>query len=381
MGLTVKKVIKHQVGKPRTTMADEVDHQQEGVLLNNAVEEGIIRQEVHLIQDLEGWLLLNGLRGPDNDDQLDQGEFELAEQRQRLEEESNYTRQIHERIFRDAVREAERKQQMRRDFLDSLNDLPIDLTAADGTVTGVSLRKLAETCDTIYTLAGTWDNFSQDNKHMRFSLDGCSKACVEEFLSVLLDESKSAIDISAGSIVDCCLLAHYLCADELLKDITELLVASVDTSNCLSLCQLADRLNLPVLFERALAHMMDTIGDLERTETWDDFTPELRERVAAIKAAIESSVNCQSRLYFVSLEEYIAIFAERVQYFRERLAEAKEQHGETQPGTRAWCDAKSKIDRQETRVRTLEIALREHKKLFKAPPYRLTVMQESSVAT
>ena len=227
MGLTVKKVIKHQVGKPRTTMADEVDHQQEGVLLNNAVEEGIIRQEVHLIQDLEGWLLLNGLRGPDNDDQLDQGEFELAEQRQRLEEESNYTRQIHERIFGDAVREAERKQQMRLDFLDSLNDLPIDLTAADGTVTGVSLRKLAETCDTIYTLAGTWDNFSQDNKHMRFSLDGCSKACVEEFLSVLLDESKSAIDISARSIVDCCLLAHYLCADELLKDITELLVASV----------------------------------------------------------------------------------------------------------------------------------------------------------
>ena len=75
-------------------------------------------------------------------------------------------------------------------------------------------------------------------------------------------------------------------------------------------------------------------------------------------------MNCQSRLYFGSLEEYIAIFAEQVQYFRERLAEAKEQHQETLPESRAWCDAKAKIDRQETRVRTLEIALQEHKKLF-----------------
>jgi len=147
-------------------------------------------------------------------------------------------------------------------------------------------------------------------------------------------------------------------------------VASINTSNCLSLCQLADQLSLPVLFERSLAHMMETIGDLERAETWDDLTPELRDRIATIKTAIESSVNSQSRLYFGSLEEYIAIFAERVQYFKERLAEAKEQQEEATQGTPAWLDAQTKIERQEKRVRTLEIALREQKKLFTSKRHR-----------
>lgn len=337
-------------------MAAEGDHQL-------VVGDVIVEQDVLFIQDLEGWLQIHGLRGPD-DDQPDQGKGDVVRARQRLEEEASYERQVHEISFGDALREAEHTQQIRRDFLDSIQGLQIDLITADGTLAGISLRKLAEKCDTIYTLAGTWENFSNDKHNIQFSLDGYSKDTVQEFVAVLLDDSKSARDISADAIVDCCFLAHYLCADQFLNDITDVLLESIDTSNCLTLCQLGDRLNLPLLFERSLAHLMDTIGDLERSETWDDFTPELRDRIATIKSAIESSVNSQSRLYFGSLDEYIAIFAERVQYFQERLAEAKEQHQETSTGTPAWYDTKTKIDRQERRVRTLEIALQEQKKLF-----------------
>jgi hypothetical protein len=94
-------------------------------------------------------------------------------------------------------------------------------------------------------------------------------------------------------------------------------------------------------------------------------TPELRDRIVAIKGAFETSINTQSRLFFSSLDEYIAIFAERVQYYKERLADAKEQQQRVLPGTRMWLDVDCKIRKQEQRVRTLEIALSEQKKLFK----------------
>ena len=301
-GMAKKKQVPYVVARiKQSNMAEEQEGDHE-LLVGGGIEvveaddeDNMSVNEVHLIQDLEGWLRMNGLRGPD-DDQPAQGDFDVAQQRQRLEEESSYERQVHEIMFGDALREDERRQQTRRDFLDSIQELQIDLITADGPLAGISLQKLAERCDTIYTLAGTWQNFSNNKHNIHFSLDGYAKDTVQEFLTVLLDDSKTATDISAESIVDCCCLAHYLCADQLLTDITEVLIQSIDTSNCLTLCQLGDRLNLPVLFERSLAHLMDTIGDLERADTWDDLTPELRDRITTIKSAIESSVNSQSRL-------------------------------------------------------------------------------------
>ena len=378
------------------------------------------QQPDHLrLQDLEGWLLANGLRAappaaaaaaaaipnqqqqqphpqqqPQQDqDQPNQGANLAIEEQARLDAEENYTRRIHQQVFGAKIQQEEQKQRERRQFLATLEGWTIDLHTADkGIVAGLPLRRLAEHCDTLYKLAETWDNFSheennpqqqrQQSQRMSFSLDIYPRASVREFVSALLREeaeeeneattntntrTAAVQDISPSALVDCCLMAHYLCADRMLKDITDVLVQSIDTSNCLSLCRLADQLNLPVLFERSLAHMMQTIGDLESTDTWEDLTPELRDRIAAIKSAIESSVNdSQSRVYFASLDEYLAIFAERVQYFRERLAEAKEQQQQQSGthGTRAWFDAQTKIERQEERVRTLEIAFREHKQMF-----------------
>ena len=340
------------------------EEQQEGA--DPQVEE---HPERRRLLDLEGWLQFNGLRGPE-EDQPDQGASHAREERARLDEESRYTSRIHRQVFGDTDAEEEIKQKQRQEFLAAMNGSEIDLRMAGGEVReGLPLRRLAEQCEYIYTLADAWDNFAtEDNKRkMSFSLDAYPRDSVQELVSVLLDDGKTARDISSAALVDCCEMAHFLCADHLLKEITEILVASVDTSNCLSFCQLADKLSLTALFERSLAHMMETIGELESSEeVWDDLTPELHERIAAIKTAIESSVNdsSQSRVYFASLDEYLAIFAERVQYFRERLAEAKEQQEQSTHGTPAWYDAQKKIERQEQRVRTLEIALREQKKLF-----------------
>lgn len=205
---------------------------------------------------------------------------------------------------------------------------------------------------------------------MQFSLESFPTSSVQEFVDVVVDDSKSAMNISSDALVDCCLIARYVCAETMLDEIAEILIASIDTTNCLSLCQLADELNLNILFERSLAHMMDSIGDLVNSEAYDDLTPDLRERIATIKKAIESSIHSQSRLYFSSLDEYISIFAERVQYYRERLAEAKEQQQQQQSGTPVWIDAQTKIERQERRVRTLEIALSEQKSLFRSTRQR-----------
>lgn len=328
----------------------------------------VIVPERFRIQDLEGWLLNNGLRGID-DDVPDRGNVERDEETARVEECAQYARSIHCEAFRDAETENELKRGEKEKRLQSLKCTFVDLRTADGVIPGLPLDRLAEACDTILAMASLWHRFPSEET-MHFSLERFPKASVQEFVGVLLDDSKTVENISSGAIVDCCLIARYVCAEELLEDITEILIASIDTANCLSLCQLADELNLPVLFERSLAKMMDSMGELQNNEAWDYLTPELRERITAIKAAIESSIHSSSRLYFASLDEYISIFAERVQYYKERLSEAKEQQAQSRHGTPAWIDAQAKIDRQETRVRTLEIALAEQKMLFRSTSLR-----------
>lgn len=316
--------------------------------------------ESHRIQDLDGWLQNNGLRGLD-DDVPGRGSLVQEEERALVEEYDRYARTIHDEAFQNGDND-EREERERR--LKGMEHTLIDLRTADGVIPGLPLDRLAEASDTILTMANSWDKFSAEER-MHLSLENYPKSSVQQFVDVLLDDARTAADISSGAIVDCCLIAHYLCAERLLKEIIEILIASIDTSNCHSLCQLADELNVPILFERSLAHMMDSIGELETNDAWDDLTPELRIRIAAIKSAIESSINSRSRLFFASMDEYISIFAERVQYYQERLAEAKEQQQQlAQNGSTAWIDAQGKIDRQERRVRTLEIALAEQKKLF-----------------
>jgi hypothetical protein len=305
----------------------------------------------------------------------------------------------------------------------------------------VPLRPVAESCETVFVAA---------SRHSCTQLSLVSDGSVRELypesavahvLRVMLDEA-TVDETPDHHAVDCCRLAHYLQHSGLVDAYASILGRSVDSENCLSLLQLAEQLRLPSLWEKSLQQVLDTMDqvpvdaegdDSNSNRQPDDFmTSELRDRIVAIQTAIRSSVHgpCgsarpstplkdratlpppsdseqrpspSSRLFFSSVEEYVSIFAERVQYFRERLADAKAQRDELLGGggtsangtdsqlgaagrfvstrrdrffevpgglSRQYADdLQRKIERQERRVRTLEIALKEHKKLLLGGSY------------
>jgi hypothetical protein len=301
----------------------------------------------------------------------------------------------------------------------------------------VPLRPVAESCETVFVAASR-----HSCTQLSLVSDGSigelyPESAVAHVLCIILEEA-TVEETPDHHAVDCCRLAHYLQHSGLVEAYASILGRSVDAENCLSLLQLAEQLRLPSLWEKSLQQVLDTMdhvtvdaeGDDGNNRQPDDFmTSELRDRIVAIQTAIRSSVHgpCgsarpssslqdlplapdseqrpspSSRLFFSSVEEYVSIFAERVQYFRERLADAKAQRDELLGGggtpangtdsqlgaagrfvstrrdrffevpgglSRQYADdLQRKIERQERRVRTLEIALREHKKLLLGGSY------------
>mmetsp|Transcript_24214 Transcript_24214/g.40100 ORF Transcript_24214/g.40100 Transcript_24214/m.40100 type:complete len:273 (-) Transcript_24214:877-1695(-) len=257
----------------------------------------------------------------------------------------------------------------------------MDLVTADGgVISNLPVKDLAKECDTLRAFAtSSWGKFSTDKgggdddgdsviRKMRFKLEEFPKCRVQEFVDVVLSK-KEADMITSDSLVDCCQIAHYLMCPTVLAKIEQILMTSIDSANCLSLCQLADQLGLSALLELCLTHLMRTLDHLKDndSEAWDALTPELRYKIISIKTAMESSLHSRSRLYFSSLDEYLAIFAERVQYYQERLANAKDDQQSSsndEHGSTAWVYAQAKIAKQERRVRTLELALGEQRMMF-----------------
>ena len=182
-------------------------------------------------------------------------------------------------------------------------------------------------------------------------------------------------------LIDCCRLAHYLQCTPIVDEIVRsCLIPSVDTANCLSLVQLADSLELTNLLEASLSHMMQSLTNLEEHTVWDDFSPELKDRIGTIRMLLSESHpqhagsgtggSKLSKLYFTSFQEYLAIFAEQVEYYRERLHDAKTEQeryveesirGSVGPG---WRYAQNKIDMHERRVNSLRQLLAQQKRLF-----------------
>lgn len=322
--------------------------------------------EERRIEDIDGWLRTRGLGAPPT-------KVHLEEEAARLKEEEAYAESIHQSIFGDKDAIEQKRRQDKEATIKKWAGLTIDIRTEDGVIEGVPLPPLASTCDTIFVLASSWDSFAliKEKEQMYISIVRFSKESVLEFLA-LVSHTKEIDAVPANFIVDCCEIAHYLQGESALQSTVGVLLESVNSSNCLSIYQLADQLNLPLLSERALGHMMETLGDEHVLDAWDDLTPELKDRIEAIKMAIQSSGNSyQSRLYFGSLDEYISIFSERVQYFRERLMEAKEQLLLIEYGTRSWEDTSEKVQRQELRVRTLQRVLAEQKKMFLSKGIRI----------
>lgn len=241
------------------------------------------------------------------------------------------------------------------------------------TVSNVSLRLACQECEYIAMITQSAGNWTVDeNGNLSITVGDYPVESIQAFVGLMQangEESTSSIDpsISGETLVDMCRIAHFLCAERIVRVIHDELVACVDSSSCLPLCQLAEDLNLPRLMEASLARMMDS---LDNDAILDDLNADLCERIHQIKGAINSSLNSGSRLFFGSMEEYIAIFAERVSYLEERLLEAREQFAMAEADMSVFGrnDAHQKISRQAKRVKTLQTALNEQRKVLLSKP-------------
>eukprot|EP00541_Cyclophora_tenuis_P018839 CAMPEP_0116574804 /NCGR_PEP_ID=MMETSP0397-20121206/19602_1 /TAXON_ID=216820 /ORGANISM="Cyclophora tenuis, Strain ECT3854" /LENGTH=165 /DNA_ID=CAMNT_0004103619 /DNA_START=24 /DNA_END=521 /DNA_ORIENTATION=+ len=146
----------------------------------------------------------------------------------------------------------------------------------------------------------------------------------------------------------------------------KILFDSVDSDNCWSIIQFADRLQLHALFEEALSYMIALLGNIEEHAAWQDLSAHLQQRLVNIKKAISSGAltNDKKRLFFANTQEYLAIFEETVQYHRDRLNEAKLRQTETPENTNSWRYAQRNIEKQERFVKGLEAVMAEHQTVF-----------------
>jgi hypothetical protein len=311
------------------------------------------------IQDMQQYLQLHGLQDRAVGSLSEQN---MTEARQRVQDASTYQETVHKKFFR----EEEQANPDRRCFLDSIEQTEtIDIPTSTDVIREVPLKPLAKACDTLLTFLSFRQTQQREKQtRMSFALDSFQHESVVEFVGIVLGDLSSE-NVSADCVVECCEIARYMQCPTVLDQMVEILIRSIDHANCMSLCQLADRLDLPVLFETSMAKAMRSIGDLQYLEVWNDFNPELKSRIITIESLIKSSILTNgSRLYFASLDEYLAIFAENVQYYRERLDEAKERQSESLSKGDAWKDAQKKICKQEKRMLTLETVLKEQKEIF-----------------
>jgi hypothetical protein len=333
------------------------------------------------LNDNEEWLRLNGLRAADDHEYgsslSERNRFETLA---KLEAKEKYQREIHASAFKEALEDEALQQSIKTKSLHAWKDERIEIQSAQQSFL-VPLGALAEVSDTVYTMASSRRYMATNGRNeegtlcpVQLSLQEYSAGAVQEFLDLALGK-KSISNIQDTHVVDCCHLSHYLQCHAVLEGTNQVLLGQVDNENCLSLCQMADQLDLPDLFEKSLFHMLAWLDHLESQEAYADFSSELKGRIAGIRSIVTKQYQSRARqstaaaantrakkmlsLYFTSLDEYIAIFAETVQYHRERLEEAMEQNSIDYSHY-----TQSKIEKQELRVLTLVAMLKEQKRMF-----------------
>jgi hypothetical protein len=359
--------------------------------------------ERHLLHDLEHYV---HSRGIENDRDNLAPNLNHLESQQRVDAAQDYQDQVHKEVF-EAVNANcpghQREQtavEARKQLVDlyTANGTNVDIVVSEGNgvIEGVALHRLVEKCDTIFTMANSnlWTS-KEDSKQLvaskttpaqggttnnkevallEFELDP-----VREFLDILLDK-KTLDDINEDHIVACCRIAHFLQCNLMLDPIVKILIDSVDARNSLSLCNLADQLELPALFEASVACLMSSLDNLQDNELWNGFPKDLQNRVITLRNAVQSSIMSRgqtAKVFFTSSDEFLAIFFDHIRDQQERLREAKDRQNEIIEGRTklgdshedimggSVRDAEGKIQRQEIRLQTLEVFYQDQKKIFR----------------
>lgn len=330
------------------------------------------RQLLQLI-DEEEWFNIYGLRqaGDDDANQLNANEREIAD---RVARENSYQKQISAKIFAQEEEANESNHQKRSRQLQQWMTESIDIVTTnfrDNTddrefsavkkekdeivVIRTNLKDLASRSDTVFAMASNQHLFHSrqndddstiktDKSHLSLSLVEYSTESVKTFLRVLLSSTTddAAHIIPPESVIDCCRLAHYLQCQQLLDSIVDeylMAAGSIDHENCRFLCKLADELSIPRLWEASVNHMLTSLDKFEEnsismtckstSETkaesesnlWSDLSPALKAEIQALRGILRSSNRKQ--VYFSTYHEYLALLAEQLQYYKERLEDAE----------------------------------------------------------
>ncbi len=375
------------------------------------------QQQLPLLHSLEHYIRTRGIAPVDDDDgQRADAFYADPNHAQRREEEGTlYQEAVHCVAFAEHDQKERDAKVSKRLFLDTLRGQTISVLSTPWEdaeqkgapcATSVPLHKLAASCDTVYTMVrsdrmlwsrqnsaalsdlGDNDEAKSNNKWHQSTLDltNFRSGPVRSFLSVIMDASKSENDdislanVPPQHIVDVCLISHYLQCISVMEKSIDVLKESVDSDNCLSICQLADQLGSPSLFEAAVTHLIEKLDDIQTHDEWDDFDITLRNRVVTMRNAVRSSIigrGQKTAVFFSSSDEFLAIFSDNIREQRERLAEAKRLQEEIisdrkrnprgrhrDPHGGSVKDAKIKIERQERRLQTLESFYQEQKLIF-----------------
>lgn len=357
------------------------------------------------ILDEEEWFKQYGLRGEPH--YGDQSYANQQEARERIRHHESYQVQIHDQVFAPDVRAKEeqlrkREHQLQQWMAEDIHIYPsipqpeaqdpdhVHPPGESDVVLVCNLKILATYSDTVFTMAMNRGHYqgngtSDSNKSpLQLSLSDYSREGVQAFLDWIHGQEANSDWIQIGlktlhenikpqvghlpadqHVVECCQIAHYLQCNHLLDRLVPLLVASVDEENALSLCQLADQLNLPSLKERSLNVLLSSLKKVEDHQIWPDLSVELQDHIRSIQGILKH--NNTKKVFFGSLEEYLALFAEQVDYYRERLEDATRAQESRRPLAGAgWDYAQTKIDQQSQRVEVLRTMLREQKRIFRA---------------
>jgi len=171
-------------------------------------------------------------------------------------------------------------------------------------------------------------------------------------------------------------LARFVGCSKATEQLSDFVASNIDADNVASICQLADRLNLPSLFEESLSFIMKKLEDVRTHPFYSEMTNDLQRRLSAMQSMVKSSIigpGQRSNLFFSSSDEFLSIFSDSLRDQRERLWEAKRRNDEVYhqrkwrgPGSLDSVNyAEGKIEKQEERLKTLEVFLAEQKKIFK----------------
>jgi hypothetical protein len=359
-----------------------------------------VEEDVPLLNDLEHYLQRHGLQNQASE--ANYVSLNEREDRIRLEEAEKYQQQMTDEFLKQDDKDPNANILKREQILKYCEGQVVTFRTQDE-VFNAPLLVLARSSDVFFTMARSkyWKPFNTNKQNLRgskrksiegevekitFSLEEFTSPAVSSFLFVLSSSSPHAVeDISSHCIIECCRIAHYLQCREILDGIVNVISSSLDAENCTSILILADQLELTSLSEASMRFVLERLDDLQENEFWNDVPKALKIHVVTLRNAAMSSLIARShskKAFFSSSKEFLAIFSDNIQEHRERLREAKlrqceiikerERINASRGRFRMAIDvmggdvrdARTKIEKQERRIKTLETFYSEQKAIF-----------------